>query len=233
MNFVISPTVFDHHPDVAVGIVIATRINNTGSHPEITELLRAEESKIRSQFDLETFREHPQLAALQEVHRSFGSNPNKFPPSIQALIKRILKGGELPSINPIVDIYNIISLRYVVCAGAEDTDTCEGDIQLAFADGSEHFLPLGEESEDLPKEGELVYKDDIGVICRKLNWREGDRTKITSETKNAVIVVEGFPPLASEELQNALNDLSSLVEKYCGAQTRIEILAKGGGKCGI
>lgn len=231
MDFITTPEVFEKYPDLAVGVIIATEIDNTGSFPEIEASLRQEEENIKSKLDVETFREHPNIAALQEVHRAFGNNPNKFPPSAQALVKRILKGGQLPTINPLVDIYNIVSLRYLVCAGAEDTDTCEGDIQLAYADGTESFKPLGEDVEDPPKPGELVYKDDIGVICRKLNWREGDRTKITENTKNAVIVVEGFPPFTRDILETALGDLSELIQKYCGAQTRTEILTSESAQC--
>ena len=219
MNLSISPDVYEIFPDLAVGTITAKEIDNTVSTPKITQMLRDEEEKIRSSLDPETFKEHPNIAAMQEVHRSFGNNPNKFPPSIQALVKRILKGGELPSINPIVDIYNIISLRYIVCAGAEDLDACEGEVILAFADGTEEFVPLGETENDTPKPGELVYKDSKGVICRKLNWREGDRTKITEGTKNALIVIEGFPPFAREELEKALQELAQMVGEFCGGET--------------
>ncbi|PIR52800.1 hypothetical protein COU76_04610 [Candidatus Peregrinibacteria bacterium CG10_big_fil_rev_8_21_14_0_10_49_10] len=224
MNFTISPTVFEKHPGLTVGVIVTTQIDNAKTHPEIAQLLRQEEAHIRSSMDPDTFRDHPHIASLQEVHRSFGSNPNKFPPSVQALVKRVLKGGTLPSINSLVDVYNIISLRYVICAGAEDTDACNGDIQLAFADGNEAFLPLGEQEHAPPEAGELVYKDHAGIICRKLNWREGDRTKITDSTKNAVVVVEGFPPFPKKQLEQALEELANLLQKYCRATTRIEVL---------
>jgi len=231
MEFSVDHDVFEKHPDLAIGVIIATEIENTKASSEITGLLREAEAHIRNSLDAENFKEHPNIASLQEVHRSFGSNPNKYPPSAQALVKRVLKGGELPSINPIVDLYNIISLRYIVCAGAEDLDVCEGNIRLAYAEGTESFLPLGEEEEDPPSEGELVYKDAIGVICRKLNWREGDRTKITDGTKNAVLVIEGFMPFSRDELEQATQELSGLVQKYCQAQTRVEILTKDNPSC--
>ncbi|MBT3292969.1 hypothetical protein HN512_00765 [Candidatus Peregrinibacteria bacterium] len=233
MNFVINPKVFENFPDLSVGVIIATDIDNSCKSPEIEEMLRNEEESITKRLDIDSYRDNPKLSALQEVHRSFGNNPNKFPPSIQGLVKRILKGGSLPIINPIVDLYNIISLRHLVCAGAEDFDTCSGDIQLDYANGTESFIPLGENVEDPPKEGELVYKDDIGVICRKLNWREGDRTKITDGTKNALIVLEGFSPFAKEDLEQALNELSEYLIKYCNAETSIKILTKEILECSV
>ncbi|MBU0458808.1 hypothetical protein KJ652_04775 [Patescibacteria group bacterium] len=226
MNFTISPTVFENYPNLAIGVIVVKNADNSGSFPEVTEMLRSEEARIRNTIDLETFREHPNLAALQEAHRKFGSNPNKFAPSAQALVKRVLKGGQLPSINPLVDIYNVISMRYVVCAGAEDTDKCEGDIRLDYADGTESFALIGTDEEDPPDEGELVYKDDRGVICRKLNWREGDRTRTDEGTKNAVVVIEGFPPFTRGDLDKALDEVSEMLEKYCGAGVRVEVLDK-------
>ena len=212
MEFSVALDVFEQYPDLAIGVIIATGIENTAANPEIAECLRRAEEQVRPTLDAENSREHPHIAALQAVHRSFGSNPNKFPPSAQALVKRVLKGGALPSINPLVDIYNIISLRYIVCAGAEDIDACEGDIRLAFAEGTESFLPLGENIEDPPTKGELV------------NWREGDRTKITDSTKQAVVVIEGFAPFSQEDLRKATDELAGMLLQFCHAETRQEIL---------
>ncbi|NOS67421.1 MAG: hypothetical protein HOO67_03605 [Candidatus Peribacteraceae bacterium] len=229
MHFLVDSQVLADHPDMAIGVIVATGIDNTGHLPPT--FLRDEEQRVRVSMTIESFKDHPHLTSMQEIHKSFGNNPNKFPPSVQALIKRILKGGQLPSINPLVDLYNVISLRYVVCAGAEDMDLCEGAIRLAYADGTEHFLPLGEVTEDPPVQGELVYKDDKGVICRKLNWREGDRTKITSGTKNAIVVLEGFPPLTKDQLHAMLEELAKSLQQYCKAQTRIEVLHAGHPSC--
>ncbi len=226
MKFIIDSNVFEKFPDLAVGVAVLSNINNSDNHIDIAEMLREEEKKITEKLDPEMSKEHPHIASLQEVHRSFGSNPNKYPPSIQALVKRILKGGQLPAISPLVDVYNLISLRYIICVGAEDIDACEGDIRLAYADGSESFALIGEEEEDPPLPGELVYKDDVGVICRKLNWREGNRTQTTDSTKNAIVVIEGFTPVSADDVQKALDDASKLLQQYCGATVRCEILTK-------
>lgn len=224
MKFKISGEIFNKFPRLKVGLLIVSGADNTKNNEEITAQLRENEAGVRAKFNIDTLKDHPKIASLQEVHRNFGSNPNKFPPSHQALIKRVLKGGQLPSINPLVDIYNIISLKYAVPAGGEDLDQCVGDIRLAFAEGNEDFLPLGEQTKDPPKAGELVYKDDKGVICRRLDWREGDRTKLTAGTKNAVLVIEAFPPVTSEELTNALSEMKGMAEKYCGAKCAVRIL---------
>ena len=211
-------------PGIQVGLIVVRNADNTGQYDALTTKLRAGEAYIRNTLNEETYREHPTLAALQEVHRAFGNNPNKFPPSIQALCKRILKGGDLPSINLLVDAYNIVSLQHILSCGGEDLDACDGDIVLDYADGSEEFIALGEAENTPPKPGEVVYKDNQGVICAKFDWREGDRTKITPESKNVVLVIETLPPTGKAELEQALQELVDLVTEHCGGSLTTHIL---------
>ncbi len=224
MAFSVSEEVFDKCPNLIVGICVVHGVNNSGSHPEIVELLRNAENQVCSSLDLETFKDDPRIASLQEVHRAFGNNPNKFPPSHQALIKRVLKGGELPSISPLVDLYNVISLKHVLPAGGEDIDVCDGDIRLTAAKGDEEFIELGSTENDPPKEGEFIYRDDVGVICRKLDWREADHTKLTENTKNAVLVIEALPPIDKAKADEVLSELKELVLRFCSGEVRVEIL---------
>ena len=224
MQFAIDSSILNAIPGIAVGIIVVQDIDNSGQSEELTSALRSAETAVRSKLDEENYRDHPTLLALQDVHRSFGNNPNKFPPSIQALIKRIVKGGQLPTINPLVDAYNVVSLKHILSCGGEDIDACTGDIVLAYADGTEEFIALGETENTPPKEGEIVYKDDQGVICAKFDWREGDRTKLTPETKNAVLVVETLPPTSREELQASLDELAVLVQEHCGGSQIVHIL---------
>lgn len=233
MDFSVSSAVFEQFPQLAIGVIIANDVCNSGSDSAIIPLLRMAEQGVRNALTEENYRQHQNLAAMQQVHRSFGSNPNRYPPSIQALVKRILKGSSLPDINPLVNLYNAISLRSLVCIGAEDVGRCAGNLTLEKAAGGEAFTPLGETENDPPAAGELVYRDQQGIICRRLNWREGDRTKITEQTKNAVIVIEGFPPFSQEQLLHSLQELAELIGTHCGAACRIEVLTKEHQQCTI
>ncbi|MBI3255910.1 MAG: hypothetical protein HYZ63_02975, partial [Candidatus Andersenbacteria bacterium] len=142
--------------------------------PEISELLRSTEQALRQRSDIENVKEHPAIATWREAHRLFGNNPNRYAPSVEAVIKRVVKGGSLPNINPLVDIYNHICMKYIVPVGGEDLDTCKGNIELAVASGEEKFIGLGDENNDSPTAGEVIYKDEEGVLCRRFNWREAD-----------------------------------------------------------
>ncbi len=188
-------------------------------------MLREEEARVRERFEgVEAVAQIPEIGAQRQVHKKFGSKPNRYRASIESLVRRVRKGDELPSINKLVDLYNLISIKYVVPVGGEDTDACEGDIELAFADGTEEFICIGSDENDPPEVGEVVYKDSKGVICRRFNWREGDRTKLTKQTKNAVIVIEGVLPVGRDQVETALSDLAGLVKQHCSAEVETKIL---------
>jgi DNA/RNA-binding domain of Phe-tRNA-synthetase-like protein len=211
-TFSLSPAVLQKFPNLNVGILFVKGAKNGPASSDITSLLRAEEARVRSEFtDPEQLKSHPMIAAWQQVHRDFGSNPNKFMCSIHALLKRVVKGGELPAIGALVDAYNIISLRYKSPVGGEDLDTCQGDISLKLADGTEAFTALGEEGNDPPLPGEVIYADAVGVLCRRFNWREAARTCLTEKTKNAVLVIECIPPMTEADLKKALEELTALI----------------------
>jgi len=224
MKFKINKQIFQNYPGFIDGILVVKNIDNSGSNSEITALLRETEKKVRAIPGIESVNDYPKIAAWREAHRKFGNNPKKKPPSVQAVFHRVYKGGELPAINKLVDLYNCLSLKCIIPAGGEDLDKCVGDIELTYADGNEEFIELGGTENNPPKAGEVVYKDQAGVICRKFNWREGDRTKLTENTKNAVVVLEGLSPVTRNELQRALNELGELVQKYCGGEVNSYIL---------
>lgn len=226
MHFTVDPEIFAKYPDLHVGILVCRGVKNGQAVDEVTGLLRDAERGVRAKFaDPEQIKEHPTIAAWQEVHRSFGSNPNKFPSSIHALLKRVAKGGELPKINTLVDVYNIVSLKHVLPVGGEDLDRCKGDIVLTLADGREPFVALGSLEHEVPDPGEVIYRDEESVLCRKFNWRESARTCLTEQTTNAVLVIEAVPPVTREALEAALMELQNLVMMFAGGTIRNSVLS--------
>ena len=232
MKFTINEKIFEFFPDLILGVIVAKNINNQEYNPEIGQKL-AEQEKLLPQNILGELREHPKIAAWREAYRKFGAKPKNYPPSVEALAKRVLKGHSLPRINKLVDLYNIISLKYLVPAGGENLDKTIGDIHLTIADGDEEFIPIGENESRPPKSGEVIYKDERGVICRRFNWRESERCKFTEETKNAILIIEGLPPTNKKELGQAINEQAELVKKYCKAQTSIYLLDKNNNKINL
>jgi DNA/RNA-binding domain of Phe-tRNA-synthetase-like protein len=226
MKFIVDQNIFAKFPTLNVGIIHCTEVNNSASSDEIASMLREAEQLACSKLNGQNLKEHPAVSVWQDAHRAFGNNPNRDQPSLQALLKRVTAGKQLPCINPLVDCYNIISLRHLLPVGGEDLDSCRGDIRLCIAEGGEAFVELGGTTPDPALPGEVIYRDDEGVLCRKFNWREADRTKLTATTKNAVLVLEGLSATSSS-LPQALEELSELIRKYTGAKTRVSLLNSG------
>ncbi|HHN8468654.1 B3/4 domain-containing protein [Clostridioides difficile] len=128
------------------------------------------------------------------------------------------------TINPLVDIYNFISLKYALPCGGEDIDKFIGDIRLTRAIGNEEFIPLGTDENSFPYEGEIIYKDDGGAICRCWNWREAVRTMLTEDTNNAFLCIELVDESRFKEFENALNELAKIVQEKLGGKCKISIL---------
>ena len=128
--------------------------------------------------------------------------------------------------NPLVDLYNAISLTHLLPCGGEDLAAVRGDIRLERASGGEHFIPLGAHESEPPQTGEVIYRDDAGVICRCWNWREADRTKLTLETTDAFLCIESLPPSAEPQLRAACVALAELARTHLGANTNVELLSR-------
>jgi len=227
MELEVSEKIFERFPGTRIGVVIASNVSNNGIDEAAIKLLENVELETRSKFDINTLIENPSIAVWRAVYNNFGSKPRDYRPSIEALIRSILNGRGIRHINKLVDIYNYISLRHVVPVGGEDLDKTEGNLYLKFSSGNEKFLALGSDKEDNPYDGEVIYCDGgNNVLCRRWNWRESDRTKLTNDTKNAIIVIEGF----DEKVDAALEELSGLVEKFCGSENRIFLIDKNNPK---
>lgn len=222
MKLTVTPSILEAFPDVALGVLVVRGAENRADEAGKQALVRRlEDAQRHAVATLEgtSVSEHPHVACWREAYRAFGAKPKKYPSSIENLLRRSLKGETLRSINPIVDAYNVVSLSHVLPAGGEDLDAVAGDIELTHASSDEPAIRLlGEPEERAPKEGEVIYRDDRGAICRRWNWKEADRTKLTDETTNAVLVLEALPPVTREKLEAALHELAGLVRELTGAE---------------
>ena len=149
------------------------------------------------------------LASWAEVFKNFGAKPKRTPCSAEALRKRVLRDGALPGIDPVVDLYNAISLGYAIPVGGENFAAYAGQPRLAIADGSEQFDTMKEGSPafESPDAGEVVWRDDQSVTCRRWNWRQGVRTRLDASARQMWFILESLPSMPEEALQEAGSEL--------------------------
>ncbi|MFJ8800390.1 B3/4 domain-containing protein [Streptomyces sp. NPDC102487] len=160
--------------------------------------------------------EDAHMAAWRETYTAFGSKPSRTRNSAEALAKRALSDAGLPRINVLVDVYNAISVAHLIPVGGEDTDHIRGAMRLVRATGDEDFVTVagGEETVEHPDAGEVVWRDDTGVTCRRWNWRQGPRTRLTEQSASAVFLLESLAPMPVADVESAGAELAELLAKF-------------------
>ena len=226
MKFKIENEIFEKYPELKIGIIVVKDIDNTGQDDEILKKVQDEIEKIRQNHSKPTLSENAKIAAWRKEYSSFGAKPKKYKCSVENLYRMILDDIDLKHYSKLVDIYNYISLKYMIPVGGDDIDHVDGNITLKFAEGNEKFIQLNSLEESNPKEGEVVYCDDNEVLCRRWNWRECDKSKMTENTKNATLVVEALEPVSIDELNTILDEMSDNINQYCGGESKQFILTK-------
>lgn len=161
------------------------------------------------------------LSAWDDVFRVFGAKPKRTPCSASALRKRVLKEGALPPLDPVVDIYNAISIRYAIPVGGENLAAYAGAPRLTLAEGNEPFdtLKEGQPVIEYPDAGEVIWRDDIGVTCRRWNWRQGVRTRLDSQAQHMWFILESLPSMPLSALQEAGDELVSNLQRLMPGST--------------
>lgn len=227
-KFRIEKPVWDLFPELSIGIVVAKDVDNSiAKEEELKDELKAALStaneQARQYLTADTLSENEVISVWRKAYQQFKTKKG-VRCSIEALLKRASKGNDVNNINPLVDIYNIVSLKYALPCGGEDLDTFVGDLRLTKTEGGDEFLALGDEENDNTLPGEVCYLDDAGAVCRCFNWRDGVRTMLTEDTKNAFLIIECVDPDRKDVLEKALAELAETTQKYLGGSTTASIL---------
>lgn len=225
-QFIADQSFWDLFPDAKLGVVLLKDFQVSGkSSPEIKSLLKDSHQVALSHVTEENFSDNEVIQIYRKAFQKFKSKKGARS-SIEALLKRVSNGQEIPSINPLVDIYNAASLRYALPVGAEDMDTFVGDLKLTITDGDDSFYLIGDDTNNPTLANELCYKDEAGAVCRCLNWRDGERTMITAHTRNAFLITEVLDPNKQDQLEEALDFIEGHCKLQLQAETSQYILSK-------
>ncbi|MBS3921431.1 MAG: hypothetical protein KG012_21365 [Deltaproteobacteria bacterium] len=216
MYFSIQKELFDLLPDLTIGMVVATGLDNTHSSSEIDQRLQEAIEALKKNFVGDKAQDHPRIKPWRTAFTRLGISGSKFPSSVESMARRILKGDPFPKINPLVDLYNSISLRYLVPMGGHDLDTLQGNIYLRFAEGWEPFTPMGGGERVAVPKGELVYRDDQEVLTRNWVWRQCEKDKADEKTRNIFIPIDVLGEVGSGLAGEIVRDLSEGVPKFLG-----------------
>jgi DNA/RNA-binding domain of Phe-tRNA-synthetase-like protein len=156
---------------------------------------------------------HPVLAAYRELHRLVGVD-GVVPPA-QHLISLAKANGRLPNINTVVDCYNLVSAQTGFSIGAHDCAHLRGDVAFRITGGGERYWPLGEPKLTPVRAGQYACMDDEKIVCL-MDVKQCEETRITKQTSEFVIYVQGNSRMTPHDVQDALERLGALVTEICG-----------------
>jgi len=214
MKFAIDKEVFEKLPGAIFGVVVA-RVDNKGEQPEISALLLRQVEERRTDIGSANLKEHPDIVPYRDAFSKLNMNPNKFMCSIEALCKRVQKGADLPPINPVVDIGNAMSLKYMLPMGAHDLGKMAADFMVRFSEPDDRFTPFGSDEWEIPEPNELLYVSGNTVKTRRWIWRQSEDGKIEETSNYVLFPIDGFEANL-DRVVAARDELCELISKYFG-----------------
>lgn len=226
VEYRIANEIFARYPTYVRGVVLAWTVRNGPSPDPLMALLREAEASARAQVTLERLAEHPHIACWREAFRQFGAKPSEFRSSIEAMVRRVLRGQPLPSINALVDIGNIVSLRHLVPVGGHAIDVVTQALALRLATGEEQFLALRAEAVEHPLPGEIVFVEGNMVLTRRWTWRQAQYTLTLPETRAIEFNIDVLFPAPIADVAAIGQEIMELIEQYCGGHTQCKVLTR-------
>jgi DNA/RNA-binding domain of Phe-tRNA-synthetase-like protein len=207
--------VTERFPAVRAGAIHATGLVNGPSSPELLDEYRAEQQAASQRLDATALADLPSVAAWRRAFTQFGVKPTQHRNAAEALLRRLAKHGDIPTINTLVDIGNLVSIRYALPVAAFDQAGIAGSTTVRFATGAEFFTDLGSTEAVSPEPGEVVFVDANNVVsARRWCWRQSAQSATGAETVDALIIVEGLHETAEQDIESALTDLTSLLTTH-------------------
>jgi DNA/RNA-binding domain of Phe-tRNA-synthetase-like protein len=216
--FTYDGAIVERYPFVIGGVIDATEVTNGPTDPGLVAAFEAEQAATLARLGDTPLSEVPSLAAWRRAFRAFGVDPTAYRSASEALLRRLTKQGSIPSINTLVDIGNLVSIRHAVPVAMFDVASILGGLTVRFATGDESFTDLGSEAVESPEPGEVIFVDAAGhVAARRWCWRQSAESASSSSTTHILVTVEGHHESARQDILAARADLEELLRIYASS----------------
>ena len=207
--------VLDRYPGVHAGIVLASGLTNGPTPPALLQRYRAAQKEVAERLAATPPSGLPSIAAWRRAFSGFGAKPTQYRSAAEALLRRLAKQGDIPSINTLVDLGNLVSIRYALPVAVVDRAGIDGGITVRFATGTERFTDLGSDEPVSPEPGEVVFVDEAQVACaRRWCWRQSAQSATRATTTDALVVVEGLHDGAEHDVAAARAEIVALLGQF-------------------
>jgi DNA/RNA-binding domain of Phe-tRNA-synthetase-like protein len=213
-------------PQAVAGVLFASGMRVEAEPAALQAYYQTEQQAAIERIGEQALSSITSIAAWRGAFSKFGVDPTKTRSAVEALLRRLTKKGDIPTINPLVDIGNLVSIRHALPVAIFDTRTLHGALTVRYADGNEHFTELGSTEIIHPEVGEVIFADDSGVVyARRWCWRQSAGSSARTDTVNAIIVTEAQHANSIESVQQAVADLQELLQLYAGGTYQRGLIA--------
>ncbi len=224
-TFQYSPAILERFPKVQGGVIVARGVVNGETPPDLLGAYRAEQQAVIERIGATPLSQIESLAAWRAAFRAFGTDPTQIRSACEALLRRLTKQGDIPSINLLVDMGNLVSIRYALPVAIVDLRSATGAITVKLADGSERFTNLGQTEITHPDPGEVIFADETGLVfARRWCWRQSDQSAARDDTTDILITVEAQHASGRAAVEAAIADLTALLRQYTTSQPTSALL---------
>jgi DNA/RNA-binding domain of Phe-tRNA-synthetase-like protein len=219
--------ILERYPTIRGGVILARGLHNGPTPPALADAFRAEQQAVLARLGDTPLSELPSLAAWRRAFTAFGVKPTQYRSAAEALLRRLTKQGDIPTLNLLVDLGNLVSIRYGLPVAVFDLRATTGTVTVRFATAGERFSDLGTTEVVAPEPGEVIFVDEAGLVsARRWCWRQSDQSAAREDTTTALITVEGHHATAAQDVQSALKDLKNLLAQYApGAALHAALLS--------
>jgi DNA/RNA-binding domain of Phe-tRNA-synthetase-like protein len=213
------------YPQVAGGIIVADGVQNAPTPDDLKTLYLAEQKATLARIGETPLSELASISAWRRAFRAFGVDPTQYRSASEALLRRLTKKGDIPFINTLVDIGNLVSIRYGLPIALVDRQTIQGGITVHFADGSEIFTELDNAEIVYPEAGEVVFTDDSKtVFARRWCWRQSENSATRETTTHLIVTIEAHHENGANDVQAAMQAMLALMQQYAGGSYQSALL---------
>src|SRR5215216_19444 len=213
--FAYDDAVAERYPTIRAGVIHATNLANGPSSPELLDEYWAEQRAASERLNATAIADLPSIVAWRRAFARFGAKPTQYRNAAEALLRRLAKHGDIPTINTLVDIGNLVSIRYAMPVAVFDQANIAGSTTVRFATGAELFTDLGSTDIVHPDPDEVIFVDSSDIVrARRWCWRQSAQSATSTTTVDALIVVEGHHDTAGRDVESALTDLTSLLASH-------------------
>lgn len=202
-------------PGLKANLRAFTGVTVARSSPALEELRRIVAEEVKSTYTLETLKDVPTFRAYRDFFWRVGIDPTKIRPAAEALIRRILANKPIPTINTLVDAYNLASIRTGIALAAFDQNKARGGFRMRHAEAGEEFLGIGMDK-PMRLAGVEVVVADAEKLVAVYPYRDAESSKVTEDTKNLILMVCGCPGIDDGNLATAENVAVEIILSICG-----------------